>query len=68
MFAYRIERSLCQLHASDYTENNPCAILRLLWPVCGPRDGQDSRLATSAFPFFQFVLRFYNQIECVIST
>ncbi len=47
MFAYRIERSLSQLHASDHTENNPCVSLRLLWPLYRPRDRQDSRLATS---------------------
>src|SRR5712692_6781530 len=59
MFAYRIERSLSQPHASDHTENNPCASLRLLWPVYRPRDRQDSRLATSGKAG---VLGLYNQI------
>src|SRR5258708_18269884 len=47
------------LHASDHTENNPCASLRLLWPVYRPRDRQDSRLATSGKAG---VLSLYNQI------
>jgi hypothetical protein len=59
MFAYRIERALSQLHASDHTENNPCANLRLLWPVYRPRERQDSRLATSGNAG---VLSLYNQI------
>ena len=60
MFAYRIERSLSQMHASDHTDNKPCASLRLLlWPVYRPRDRQDSRLAASDKAG---VLGLYNQI------